>query len=310
MLVSFAFFGRDDIAAYRRKMPCGRLMIDSGAFTAASIGQVIHLDEYAEFLTTWEGCWDHAVTLDVIGDPVQTRRNTRTLHQRGIRVMPVFTRGDTAAEFDAMVKDSGYVCVGGGVGMPRDLVVRRLSALQRRAEELGGGIHALGVGNLDGLRKIRPYSADASNVSSAFRFGTLVAYDGRRLRVFPHMDRKRLRENLHHLRSQGLDMADLVTSGRQPTGLERKPLMQGLSVAYACADEDTTRYGVPVPSGVTDTPGTHMYSAIVGSHLAPSVAELDQLLHDPSWSVPMWERYRTRHEHQCRAPSTTASKGA
>lgn len=301
MLLSFAFFDRDDLAKYRAAMPCGRLMIDSGAYTAASVGKVIQREAYADFLTTWERHIDHAVTLDVIGDPKATRASTRWFHKRGIPVMPVFTRGDSPKEFDAMVRDSGYVCVGGGVGMPRDMVVRRLHALQRRAEELGGGIHALGVGNLDGLRKIRPYSADASNVSSAFRFGTVVLYDGRRLRVFQHNLTSKLREHHHVLKSQGISVTDLVRTGRQPAGAARAALMRGMSVAYACADEDTTRFAVPVPHGVQDSPGTHMYSAVTGSHLAPWVAELDTLIHNGTWSVPMWERYRSHHRQQCRA---------
>lgn len=300
MLISFAFFGGSDIAAYRKAMPCGRLMIDSGAYTAASVGKRISREEYAEFLTTWRGCIDHAVTLDVIGDPVATRRNTKWLHDRGHKVMPVFTRGGTPADFDAMVRDAGYVCVGGGVGMPPAVVVRRLSALQRRAEELGGGIHALGVGNLAGLRRIRPYSADASNVSSAFRFGTLVCYTGQRLVMVSVTDTRKMRDNLHHFKAQGLRMAQLARTRRQPAGEDRGLLMRGMSVAVACADEDTVKFKVPVPHGVDDTPGTHMYSAVTGDHLAPHAAGLDRLLHDGRWSVPMWERYRAQHQGQCR----------
>lgn len=310
MLLSFAFYAKDDMGKYRSLMPCGRLMIDSGAFTAATVGQVIDRAEYAEFLTTWGRVIDHAVTLDVIGDPAATRRNTRWFHQRGIPVMPVFTRGDKPKDFDAMVRDSGYVCVGGGVGMAQDLLVRRLWALQRRAEELGGGIHALGVGNLNALRKIRPYSADASNVSSTFRFGNVVAYDGRRLRVFQHNDTAKLRTFHHVLKSQGISTTELVRTGRHPNGAARGVLMRGMSVAYACADEDTTRFNVPVPHSVEDTPGTHMYSAITGSHLAPSVAELDSLIHDGTWSVPMWERYRAHHAQQCRATAQAKGRSA
>lgn len=301
MLLSYAFFAKDDLAAYRATMPCGRLLIDSGAFTALSVGKVIRLQEYADFLRTWRGVYDHAVTLDVIGDPKATAANTRKLHGMGVPVLPVFTRGGTAADFDAMVRDSGYVCVGGGVGMPPAIVVKRLGALQRRAQELGGGIHALGVGNLAGLRKIRPYSADASNISSAFRFGTAVAYDGRRLVQMGNTDRTKLRANLVHFKAQGLDMAPLVRAGRQPKGQALRLLMRGYSVGYACADEDTARFAVPVPHSVTDTPGTHMYSAVTGGHLAGPVAELDGLMHSDTWTVPMWERYRARHASQCRA---------
>lgn len=308
MLLSFAFYAKEDLARYKNQMPCGRLLVDSGAYTAASTGKIIRREEYADFLDTWSHVIDHAVTLDVIGDPAGTARNTSWLHKRGYPVMPVFTRGGTPADFDAMVRDCGYVCVGGGVGMPRDQVIRRLFALQRRAEELGGGIHALGVGNLEGLRKIRPYSADSSNVSGAFKFGYLLAYtrNARQIVLFPMSDpakfKVKVRPHLVALKDQGVDLAPLIRSGRMPGSKDGKryDLMQALSVAYLCADEDTTDYQVPVPQGVQDTPGTHMYSAIVGGHLAPAVAHLDTLVHDPSWSVPMWDRYRAKHERQCR----------
>lgn len=306
MLLSFAFFAREDLGKYRAAMPCGRLLLDSGAFTAASIGKTIHLRQYAEFLERWGSSIDHAVTLDVIGDPVATARNTKWLHDRGHNVMPVFTRGGRTAEFDAMVRDSGYVCVGGGVGMPQDVIVRRLWALQRRAEELGGGIHALGVGNMPALRKIRPYSADASNVSSAFRYGTVITYDGRAFRTFPLSDRTRLRAHHTLLKAQGIEVAALAATGRQPTGTARDRLMQGMSMAYAAADEDTSGWGVPVPHSITDTPGTHLYSAVTGNHLAAPVAALDTLVHSRGWTVPLWSRYRTTHTRQCRAKRVAA----
>lgn len=312
MLVSYAFFAKDDLGALRAAMPCGRLLLDSGAFTAASTGKPIKLEAYAEFLKTWRSAYDHAVTLDVIGDPVGTRRNTRWLHGQGLNVMPVFTRGDTVADFDAMVRDSGYVCIGGGVGMPQDVLVPRLRGLQLRAEELGGGIHALGVGNLEGLRKIRPYSADASNISSAFRFGTVIAYDGRRLHMAKANDRAKLKRLLPLFKAQGLgpQVTELVRTGRQPNGAAgRGPLMRGMSMAYCAADEDTVRFQVPVPKYVHDTPGTHMYSAVTGSHLAPTTARLDTELHTGSFTPALWQRYVDRHAAQCRAPSTAQPEG-
>lgn len=301
MLLSFAFFNREDMSVYRRAMPCGRLMIDSGAYTAASVGKTISLTEYAEFLTTWRDAIDHAVTLDVIGDPVATRRNTRKLHGMGHNVLPVFTRGGTPADFDAMVRDSGYVCVGGGVGMASKVVISRLSALQRRAEELGGGIHALGVGNMNSLRQIKPYSADASNVSATFIYGNLVCWDGRNLKSFPHTDRKRLREHLVHFKAAGLSVTDIITTGRQPKGDARRVLMRGMALAGAVADEEASRWNVPVPHGTKDSSGTHMYMAVTGGFLAPATSNLDTLLHNGSWTAPLWERYRAKHERQCRA---------
>lgn len=309
MLLSFAFDDvRRALRSYRQTMPCGRLMVDSGAYTAFTVGQPINLGDYAAFLADHLDCWDAAVTLDVIGDPVGTRRNTLTLHAKGLKVMPVFTRGGSVAEFDAMVRDSGYVCVGGGVGMPPKIVVSRLSALQRRAEELGGGIHALGVGSLPQIRAIRPYSADASNISGAFMFGSLTAYDGTKIVNIALNDTAKLRRYLVHLKAAGIELGSMVTTRRLPKKYPRRILMRGMSLGHACADEDTVRLAAPVPTGVNDTQGTHMFSAVTGGFLAPAVAELDKLLHDPGWNPPpMWKRYGNRHAAQCRATVAAAA---
>lgn len=306
MLTSYGLNPSDNLATYRAAMPCGRIMIDSGAYTAYTVGKVIRLDEYAEYLERWKGSWDHAVTLDVIGDPKATRANTHKLHRRGIPVMPVFTRGDTPADFDAMVKESGYVCVGGGVGMPEKVAVKRLAALQRRAEELGGGIHALGVGGMNALRRIRPYSADSSNIAGAFRYGYLICYEGQRFYMMARNDHTKIRRHLVAFKSQGVSLAEIVRTHRQPMGRDRMPLMHTLAIGGVCADEDTAKFQVPTPAGINDTPGTHMYHAITGGFLAPAFTELDTLIHE-GWTVPMWERYKDAHTaHNCRQEARAA----
>lgn len=311
MLLSFAFDDtRRFLREYRAAMPCGRLMIDSGAYTAFTTGKQVNLADYAAFLTDHLGCWDTAVTLDVIGDPAATRRNTRILHDKGLPVMPVFTRGGSVADFDAMVRDSKYVCVGGGVGMSRQVVVRRCRALQVRAEELGGGIHTLGVGSVTLLRQIRPYSADSSKISQAFQFGSVVSWNGRVMTTVPLTDTRKLRAHLVHLRAAGLELSDLARTGRLPNGPARQTLMQGTSLGHCCADEVVNRFRVPVPVGVDDTPGTHLFSAVTGSHLARGVVELDRLLHDPRWTPPpMWGKYRAGHANQCRVNRSPATVG-
>lgn len=288
LLLSYAFHERTDLAKVRRNLVCGRLLIDSGAFTAFTKGKTISLDAYAAFLEKWRGCWDHAITLDVIGDPVRTAAQTRKLHERGLPVMPVFTKGGDLREFDAMVKDAGYVAVGGTVGLGTKPQRERVAMLQRRAADLGGGIHALGVGSLSSLRAARPYSADASSISGAFRFGTVVYYDGREVRNTPISNRARLMRDRDHLRAHGIDLALLARTGRMPGQMTgRKELMQAMSLAYAAADEVLKRSGpvpAPVRGSAAATHGTHLYNSIGGggwggASQAYLVADMDAKLH-------------------------------
>lgn len=288
LLLSYAFHADTRLDAVRRDLVCGRLMIDSGAFTAYTKGRRITVAEYAAYLHRWRRCWDHAITLDVIGDPAASRANTRTLHEQGLPVMPVFTRTGTLAEFDAMVADCGYVAVGGLVGVQTSVQLKRVTMLQRRAQNAGGGIHALGVGSLRTLRASRPYSADASSVSSAFRFGSVVYFDGRDIRNVPLADRARLNQDRDHIRNHGIDLALLVSTGRMPSRENgaRQKLMRAMALAYAAADEHLKAMGtVPAPR-TTAGEGTHLYHAVIGHERGGSagdelhqISALDRQLH-------------------------------
>lgn len=308
LLLSYAFHAKTDLGAVRGNLVCGRLMIDSGAFTAYTKGRTIRLEEYAEFLRGWSGAWDHAMTLDVIGDPKGTAVNTRKLHAMGLPVMPVFTRGDTLTEFDAMVRDVGYVAVGGTVGLGAAHQRDRVAMLQRRAQELGGGIHALGVGALDSLRVARPYSADASNISGAFRFGTIVYFDGSRVRNVTLGDRKKLTADRAHLRAHGVDLATLATTRRMPaTDAERQRLMRAMSLAYAAADEYLKNGGpAPAPTGRTDD-GPHLYNSITPSFALAPASGLDAALHaNPAGMPSVWRVHGASHDRWCCAAERAA----
>lgn len=296
ILLSYAFHAKTDLHSVRKRLPCGRLFIDSGAFTAHSTGKEISLQEYAEYLTTFDGAWNHAVTLDKIGDPATTARQTRKLHGMGLKVMPVFTAGESLAEFDAMVKDVGYICVGGGVGMTKAATVQRIGVLQHRAAALGGGIHALGVGAIPFLRQARPYSADASNISAAFRFGLIRFFDGVGIRAIKANDKAALAKYRVQLRAHGIDVAELATIGRMPGKETRSALMRAMSVSYVVADEYLKRYApAPVPQGVEDTPGTHLYSSVIGEFLLDPALEVGGLIHGPT-PPRAYAPYATLHQ--------------
>lgn len=286
LLLSYAFHAETDLSAVRRDLVCGQMMIDSGAFTAFTKGRTISLDAYAEYLQKWAGCWDHAITLDVIGDPAQTAANTRTLHARGLRVLPVFTKGGTLADFDAMVREFGYVAVGGTVGLGTRPQRERVTMLQRRAQDLGGGIHALGVGAMGSLRVARPYSADASSISGAFKFGVVVYFDGREVRCVSLANRARLLQDREHIRNHGIDLESLARTGRMPSRKDdaRRKLMQAMSLAYATADEYLKAIH-PVPPPNDNAAGPHLYNSVTTQYgNTPvddvySTAALDRQLH-------------------------------
>lgn len=295
LLLSYAFHAKTDLARIRGLMPCGRIMIDSGAFTAYTKGHQVDIVEYAEFLESWRGSYDHAVTLDAIGDPATTRANTVKLHRRGINVMPVFTRGDGLAEFDAMVRESGYVCVGGLVGMQKKVQLPRVAMLQRRAQDQGGGIHALGVASIAVLRQARPYSADSSSVSSGFQYGTVTVWNNQVLRTINIKAPVKLRGIRDQLTAHGFPVGAILDAGRMPGGQYRWVIMAAGATAFASADEYLKRtYPAPGISG--SDPGPHLYNVAIQQNDARAMAGLDTTLHNEN--PPSIWRTAGRH-HQC-----------
>ena len=96
------------------------IIIDSGAFTAWRTGKSIDLNAYAEFLVNLPFKPLFAVTLDVIGDPDATARNTERLRALGAAVAPVVTRGASNAEIEEACGTDSVVALGGLVGTPRN----------------------------------------------------------------------------------------------------------------------------------------------------------------------------------------------
>lgn len=298
-LLSYAYHADTDLERYRRSKACGRIMVDSGAFTAHSGGRRISLDAYAEFLETWRGTWDHAITLDVIGDPAATAKNTRILHARGLPVMPVFTRGGDLAEFDAMVDEHGYVCVGALTAIQRNQAVQaaRVKMLQRRAVERGGGIHALGVASMNVMRAARPFSTDASTFEQVPKYGAIVWFDGQQLQQATVRDRKKLIAHRDAIRAHGLDLAAWMRAGRYPVGADAIEMITCMAGAYAAVDEHLTdRFHVEPPAWVEDSAGTHVYVAVGGSKgYMSALVECDRRCHSAE-APSIWRQHGAAHD--------------
>lgn len=303
LLLSYAFHATTDLAAVRRDLYCGVLMVDSGAFTAYTAGKSVSLRNYASYLEHWRGTWDYAVTLDVIGDPRATAANTRALHARGVPVLPVFTKGGTLADFDAMVKEHRFVCVGGLVGGRPEVQRKRVAMLQRRALDLGGGIHALGVGGMTVLRVALPYSGDSAAHGRAISQGRVLYFDGHRFQANAPWWRKQLIRDRDVIAAHGIDLASIAGSRQLPSGgPARAAYIRTGAVAFACADEALRlhRPTVPAPDGL-GPPGARLFVS-AGKGQEQVVAQTVAVLHGSN-PPPIWRQWG--RAHVCATNKTT-----
>jgi hypothetical protein len=106
-MVSFAYYGTSYVSAQafdRLLGACSGVAVDSGAFTAWRKGLrdwPAHAERYKAFLRSFEGRFDFAVSLDVIGDAEASLRAWLDLTAEGFNVVPVWHEGDPLEHLDA-----------------------------------------------------------------------------------------------------------------------------------------------------------------------------------------------------------------
>lgn len=184
-----------------------RFLLDSGAFTAWRANVALDVDAYCDFISSISVTpWRYFV-LDVVGDPVATRRNYDHMLGRGFHPVPIFTRGEDPAVLEDYYETSDVVAVGGLVATPQNQ-----GFVKGIMEHVGDRrVHWLGFTRQNFLKVYRPYMVDSSSWEAGARFGIFDLYLGRgqfhrcqknefRNRPAPHI--------LEAIRSYGLDPAD------------------------------------------------------------------------------------------------------
>lgn len=286
VLVSYAYHAKTDLRALRDGIgPDAMLMIDSGAFTAHTLGKHIDVDEYADYLERWRGCYDAAVTLDVIGDPRNTAINTTRLRNRGLDVMPVFTVGDEYTTLGDMARDGAtYICAGGGVGVKKHTYLPYLTSIVGAAGELGMSVHALGVGSVDMLLKTGAYSGDASTATQSLRWGTIPVWYRGQVRQ-PSVNQStgsgrnitginRLDAHRDWLAGLGVDVKSLLSNPKAGITADWRHVRPAGLFAYAVAGHYVRRMRPQNPPNLP--PGPRLVNAILAgdTDLVANVADI------------------------------------
>ena len=168
ILLSYAFHAKTRFDEVREALgPNQHVMIDSGAFTAFTKGRPVDREQYAKFLKHWEGCYDYAMTLDVIGDGEATEANLQWLLDQGLPVIPVYTARAPMSELESLADRFDYIAYGGLVGVPKNLQMRALKVVTDRAAQANCRVHALGQASARTFTQTVTYSGDSSKASNA-----------------------------------------------------------------------------------------------------------------------------------------------
>lgn len=178
-LISYAYLqGHPSLDRYRSF----DLVLDSGAFTAWSLGISIDMRRYADFIKREAENITHAVALDVIGDWKASARNydrLRDLLDGAVEMLPIWHLGSPLSEMTRLCREYEYVAIGGAVPhakTPKRLMQHLLPA-HKIARDAGVRLHGLGITGRTAMHRLPWTSVDSSSWVSAHRFGALKLRD-------------------------------------------------------------------------------------------------------------------------------------
>lgn len=279
ILGSFAYFAKTDLGKLvRRARERGvevDFMADSGAFTAYTTGKTISLKGYATWLQVYGPHVNCAMTLDVIGDPAASGRNTLELEQMvgdATYIIPIFHVGSPWSELERWCASHPFVALGGGVAVNArgKAMMQWLIRAHKIAQTHGAALHGLGMTRPPYPDLLPFYSVDSSFWNVSARKGAVTLFDDRRgawvcvrhpdIRQGPEYV-TRARTNPAYaglIRSYGGNPAHVADFGfgrvgkRGQQGREDREWMDAAAVEawMRYADHLATRRTVPAPAGV------------------------------------------------------------
>jgi hypothetical protein len=175
LLVAYPYMNDRVLASMQRLGDTARFLIDSGAFTAFRTGRLIALDDYCRFIPQMPVAPWRYFNLDVIGDGEASDRNYQTMLDRGLRPMPIFTRGAPLEALDRMYETTDVVGIGGLV-VAHNRPHRYVKAVMQHVA--GRHVHLLGFVEPSWTQYLKPFSCDASSFTRANRYGYVDVYLG------------------------------------------------------------------------------------------------------------------------------------
>lgn len=162
-----------------------RIFLDSGAFSAHTLGVELSVKEYCEYIQRnsdiirVEDGVVMASVLDGIGDPLQTWRNQYEMELRGVRPLPCFHAGEDERYLEHYVKNYPYITLGGMVGSSTKQLGLWLDRIWDKylVDSTGRArvkVHGFGITSVPLMERYPWYSCDSSSWIQSTSFGTVV----------------------------------------------------------------------------------------------------------------------------------------
>lgn len=215
ILCSFHFFRKinfDDLLGNFAVKPM--IFADSGAYSAASQGVPVGVDEYAEWLHRWKHYFATYANLDVIRDPIASQRNQKILEREGLAPIPVFHTGSDFSHLDDLAEIYPYIALGGMVGQSRNACLKWSATCMKRTAHRGTRFHGFGMTSKEVIESLPWYSVDSSSWVAGAKFGRMMIFDGRRWHQAKVGNPREIAAVAKIIRSYGFDPAQFSQNAR------------------------------------------------------------------------------------------------
>ena len=183
ILESFHYVGKQAFVDAMRANNA-KVFIDSGAFSAKSLGIDIDIDVYCDYIKRnldiirVEDGVVMASVLDGIGDPLKTWQNQLYMEAQGAKPLPCFHFGEDERYLEWYIERYSYITIGGMVRTKAEDVMQWLDRIWNKYLVDGSGrpkikVHAFGVTTVSLMERYPWHSVDSSSWIQATAFGSV-----------------------------------------------------------------------------------------------------------------------------------------
>lgn len=258
ILFSYAFRKSFDLQWLADHTHRFNIVVDSGAFTAHSLGRPIVLADYLAWLRDLPFKPEFAIQLDIIGDADASLRNYLAALDAGVMTVPVITSGASEEQVAAVLAlEPERICIGGVARAKTPVVLAACARLKRLGVDMRRA-HILGRATQSEMVRVRPQTCDSSTPTMSRCYGRMSLYDGTVFRQITRRD----------VGVRGLSPSDarvVWSTGIDPSSLSQESSWRGEdSLAMTVGDVAWIRYCRDIGAKV----GTSVYDAIVNVNFA------------------------------------------
>lgn len=145
-----------------------KVFLDSGAFSAFTLGKETDIYEYIHYIKRHEDIIEMASVLDGIGDPLKTYHNQGIMERAGTKPLPCFHYNEDERYLEHYIKNYEYITIGGMVPVSTPQLFHWLDRIWGKYLCDGAGrprikVHGFGLTSTPLMQRYPWYSVDSSS---------------------------------------------------------------------------------------------------------------------------------------------------